>query len=67
MPAILLVMNCPECKKPGAYIGLLWVHCKNVSCKYYDAIYATRKDLTQSEKLILLRGLVMESHDKLNR
>ena len=37
---MLGLMKCPECKTENAYTGLLWVHCINTDCRYYDARYA---------------------------
>lgn len=62
-------MRCPHCKNAGAYTGLLWVHCQNEDCKYFDpryvdkvkreraigSLYAAHLD-EKAEKLILLRG-----------
>ncbi len=35
-------MDCPGCKKGGAYVGLQWIHCLNKECHYYDAKYAAK-------------------------
>ena len=37
---MLVVMRCRECNDEGAYEGLLWIHCRNQKCRYYDATYA---------------------------
>lgn len=68
-------MRCPACGTKESYTGLLWVHCKNKDCKYYDAEYAAKLKREKSgegttydvhlndkvEKLILLRGKVDNS------
>ena len=65
-------MNCPHCKESGAYTGLLWVHCQNKECRYYDARYAekVRQEARGSDygygiqdaanKIILLRGEIAD-------
>ena len=60
-------MKCPECGHPDAYKGLLWIHCKNLNCRYFDARYVeqTKKDLgnlSASERLILLREMLKEEN-----
>lgn len=37
------VTCCPECATYDAYIGLLWVHCRNPQCRYYDKRYDERR------------------------
>ena len=46
-----VLMDCPQCKKPGAYTGLLWVHCVNEACDYFDARYAAK---VKTERITLL-------------
>jgi hypothetical protein len=28
-------MNCPSCKKEGAYVGIIFAECPHVGCKLY--------------------------------
>jgi hypothetical protein len=63
-------VDCPHCKKDGAYTGLLWVHCQNSDCKYFDARYTQKIKDEQSEALqraidglILLGGDVADPDD----
>ena len=56
-------VECPNCKQEGSYTGLLWVHCQNMECRYYDARYTEKVKQEDAasfvdtvEKLILLRG-----------
>ena len=32
-------MDCPSCNHPDAYIGLLWIHCRNTDCCFFDEKY----------------------------
>lgn len=68
------LVNCPHCKESGAYTGLLWVHCQNTECKYFDALYTEKVKREERDrdydygygiqdavsKLILLRGEVVD-------
>lgn len=58
-------MKCPECGSPDAYKSLLWIFCKNINCRYFDARYAEKlkkelTSLTKAERLILLRELLKD-------
>ncbi len=33
---IKVAANCPECKAPGAYVGMNDVECQNSNCRHYD-------------------------------
>lgn len=51
-------------------MGLLWVHCQNTDCRYFDARYKAKveKEISDSfadavDKLILLQGKVGGSED----
>ena len=67
-------MRCPYCEHADAYTGLLWVHCLNEDCKYFDPLYAAKMKQEKvigslfdqhiqdkAEKLILLRGKTQDS------
>ena len=56
-------MNCPACEHPDAYKGLLWIHCKNSDCRYFDARYVEQlkselSNLSKVDRLIMLRDLL---------
>ncbi len=56
-------MDCPACGRHGAYMGLTWIHCQNMECRYYDARYTEqererRQRMPPAAKLKLLRELM---------
>lgn len=61
--SILVIMKCPVCNSEDAYTGLLWIHCRNKKCRYYDKAYDEQKNeersrLRPEQRLRLMRELM---------
>lgn len=63
-------VDCPNCKNRGAYRGLLWIHCQNEGCEFFDARYTRKIQLENSKAfndavdgLILLQGEIGVDED----
>lgn len=56
---VKVAANCPECKTPGAYIGMNDVECQNVNCRHFEpSLEALVKDNYWAKKYPLKDGTV---------
>lgn len=45
-------MDCPQCNESGAYHGLMWIHCMNEKCRFFDAYYTSRIRAERHKKAV---------------
>ena len=47
-------MNCPKCKKPGAYVGSREIECLNQNCEHYSEKWVAE----MAERILSLTPLI---------